>query len=216
MTSGMVRSVIFFDHHFLNQFSLTHEHIGQMIIREHVGPIIKRLTRSPSGPFATGEQLDPEHIAFLILKDPSKKSRGFPRWLTFLQPIIGGVYTADNCDYVLRDSYMCGVAVGPIDIERLLRYTFLTPKGLTIQSSRSPSPSNVFECPALPVFECVLSSNDESDRHSSSRNFSGNDEISLSIKPAESHGSVSDAHTIGLSLNRFGNGRNIKTEAKDG
>ena len=129
----------FFDHHFLHQFSLTHEHIGQIIIREHVGPIIKRLTRSPSGPFAQGEQLDPDHIAFLILKDPLKKSRGYPRWLTFLQPIIGGVYTADNCDYVLRDSYMCGVAVGPVDIERLLHYTLFTPKGLTIHHAGLPA-----------------------------------------------------------------------------
>ena len=129
----------FFDHHFLNQFSLTHEHIGQRIIREHVGPIITRLTRSPSGPFAPGEQLDPDHIAFLILKDPLKKSRGYPRWLTFLQPIIGGAYTADNCDYVLRDSYMCGVAVGPVDIERLLHYTFLTQKGLTIHQAGLPA-----------------------------------------------------------------------------
>jgi len=26
-----------------------------------------------------------------------------------LQPVISGSYTGDNLDYVLRDSYMCGV-----------------------------------------------------------------------------------------------------------
>jgi HD superfamily phosphohydrolase len=35
-------------------------------------------------------------------------------------------------DYVLRDSYMCGVAVGPIDIERIIYYSFFSEKGLTL------------------------------------------------------------------------------------
>ena len=35
-------------------------------------------------------------------------------------------------DYVLRDSYMCGVAVGPIDIERIMYYSFFSEKGLTL------------------------------------------------------------------------------------
>src|SRR5213080_3575049 len=35
-------------------------------------------------------------------------------------------------DYVLRDSYMCGVAVGPIDIERIIYYSFFSDKGLTL------------------------------------------------------------------------------------
>ena len=129
----------FFDHHFLKQYNLTHEHLGQVIIREHLAPIIRNLTRSPSGLFAPGEQLEPDHIAFLILKDPHKPTRNYPRWLTILQPIIGGVYTADNCDYVLRDSYMCGVAIGPIDIDRLLHYSFFSPKGLTIHQAGLPA-----------------------------------------------------------------------------
>ena len=129
----------FFDHHFLKQFNLSHEHLGQVIIREYLAPIIRNLTRSPSGLFAQGEQLEPDHIAFLILKDPHKPIRNYPRWLTMLQPIIGGVYTADNCDYVLRDSYMCGVAIGPIDIDRLLHYTFFSPKGLTIHQAGLPA-----------------------------------------------------------------------------
>src|SRR5678810_1311733 len=58
-----------------------------------------------------------------------------PRWLPFLKPLLSGVFTADNMDYVLRDSYMCGVAVGPIDIERIIYYSFFSEKGLTLDRS---------------------------------------------------------------------------------
>ncbi|MCA9472029.1 MAG: HD domain-containing protein [Nitrospirales bacterium] len=129
----------FFDHHYLTKFHLTHEHIGQAIIRTQLASTILRISRSPSGMFAPGERLNPDHIAFLILKDPHKPTQDYPRWLTALQPLIGGVYTADNCDYILRDSYMCGVAIGPIDIERLIHYTFFTHKGLTIHQSGLPA-----------------------------------------------------------------------------
>ncbi len=129
----------FFDHHVLHQFHLTHEQVGQAIITTQLAMLIKRITRSPSGVFERGEQLDPDHIAFLILKDPHKETKGYPQWLIALQPVLGGVYTADNCDYVLRDSYMCGVAVGPVDIERLQHYTFFTHKGLTIHQSGLPA-----------------------------------------------------------------------------
>lgn len=129
----------FFDHHFLKEFSLTHEHIGQTIIRQRLGPIIRKFRRSPSGRFSPGEELNPDHIAFLILKDPHKSIREYPLWLRFLRPIIGGLFTADNFDYVMRDSYMCGVAVGPIDISRLIHYTLITPKGLTVHRTGLPA-----------------------------------------------------------------------------
>jgi HD superfamily phosphohydrolase len=35
-------------------------------------------------------------------------------------------------DYVLRDSYMCGVAVGPIDVDRIVYYSFFSERGLTL------------------------------------------------------------------------------------
>ena len=129
----------FFDHHHLDQFGITHEQIGQRIIVEDLSSIIKNIRRSPSGPFASGESMDPSFLAFLILKNPQKSIKGLPRWLTFLQPLLGGIYTPDNCDYVLRDSYMCGVAIGPVDIERLLHYTFFTPNGLTIHQAGLPA-----------------------------------------------------------------------------
>jgi len=129
----------FFDENFLETFGLTHERIGQVIIREHLGPIIRKIRRSPHGHFDPGEQLDPAHIAFLILKDPDKDSTAYPKWLAFLQPVIGGIYTADNLDYVLRDSYMCGVAVGPVDLTRLIHYTLMTSSGLTIHRTGLPA-----------------------------------------------------------------------------
>ena len=125
----------FFDHHVLQHFHLSHEQVGQSIIRDELGSMIQKLKRSPTGTFGPDETLDPNHIAFLILKDPHKKSRHYPRWLQLLQPLIGGLFTADNFDYVLRDSYMCGIAVGPVDITRLIHYTLITPKGLTLHKN---------------------------------------------------------------------------------
>ncbi|MEK6603654.1 MAG: HD domain-containing protein [Nitrospirota bacterium] len=129
----------FFDENFLEQFHLTHEKLGQIIIREHLGSIIRKIRRSPSGAFARGEELDPAQIAHLILKDKGKDRSKMPRWLNFLQPIISGSYTGDNLDYVLRDSYMCGVAVGPVDLSRLIHYTMITEKGFTIHKTGLPA-----------------------------------------------------------------------------
>lgn len=124
----------FFDDNFLADFKITHEDIGQVIIREKLGELIQQLCRSPSGPFAPGEMLNPEDIAFPIKKN-GKDDKQKPKWLRLLQPLTSGIYTFDNLDYVSRDSYMCGVAVGPIDRERLIHYSFFSPKGLTLHKS---------------------------------------------------------------------------------
>lgn len=129
----------FFDDNFLAAYHLTHERIGQIIIRDHLGPTIRKIRRSPSGPFAKGEELDPAQIAHIILKEKGKDNSRLPRWLTYLQPVISGSYTADNLDYVLRDSYMCGVAVGPVDLDRLIHYTMLTKQGFTIHKTGLPA-----------------------------------------------------------------------------
>lgn len=124
----------FFDDNFLADFKITHEDISQTIIREKLGDSISRLRRSPSGSFAPGEELRPEDIAFPIKKD-GKDDQHKPNWVRLLQPLTGGIFTFDNLDYVSRDSYMCGVAVGPIDRERLIHYTFFSPKGLTLHKA---------------------------------------------------------------------------------
>jgi hypothetical protein len=122
----------FFDDNFLIDYDLTHELVGQRIIREELGEILRHLRRSPSGAFAAGEQIDPEWICYLMGKGYTQPLDSHPRWLSFLKPLLSGVFTADNMDYVLRDAYMCGVAVGPIDIERIIYYSFFSEKGLTL------------------------------------------------------------------------------------
>jgi uncharacterized protein len=129
----------FFDDNFLHAYGLTHERLGQVIIRDHLGPIIRKIRRSPSGPFAPGEELDPAQIAHLIVKEKGKDISRMPRWLAYLQPVISGSYTGDNLDYVLRDAYMCGVAVGPVDLTRLIHYTMITPAGFTIHKTGLPA-----------------------------------------------------------------------------
>ncbi len=124
----------FFDDNFLADFKITHEDIGQTIIQEKLGDLIRQLRRSPRGPFAPGEELKPEEIAFPIKKN-GKEDHQKPEWVRLLQPLTGGIFTFDNLDYVSRDSYMCGVAVGPIDRERLIHYTFFTPQGLTLHKA---------------------------------------------------------------------------------
>jgi len=122
----------FFDDNFLADFDLTHEKVGQRIIREELGDLIRGLRRSPAGPFEDGERIDPEWICYLMGKSYTSPTAEHPRWLAHLKPLLSGIYTADNMDYVLRDSYMCGVAVGPIDIERIMYYSFFSEKGLTL------------------------------------------------------------------------------------
>ena len=125
----------FFDDNILSEYDETHETVGQKIIIRELGDIIKRIRRSPSGEFKAEEELKPEYLAFLIGKGASGYSQDIPRWLLFLQPLMGGIYTVDNMDYVLRDSFMCGVAIGPVDIDRLIHYTFFTEKGLSLHRS---------------------------------------------------------------------------------
>jgi hypothetical protein len=35
-------------------------------------------------------------------------------------------------DYVPRDAYVCGVSIGPVDIRRIIHYTFISPEGLAL------------------------------------------------------------------------------------
>jgi HD superfamily phosphohydrolase len=122
----------FFDDNFLLDFDLTHELVGQRIIREELSDTLRGLARSPSGRFEPGEAIDPDWICYLMGKSYTKPEAEHPRWLAHLKPLLSGIYTADNMDYVLRDSYMCGVAVGPIDIDRIIYYSFFSDKGLTL------------------------------------------------------------------------------------
>ncbi|HYY45869.1 MAG TPA: HD domain-containing protein [Candidatus Angelobacter sp.] len=121
----------FFDQNYADRFSIDHEVIGRALILGELAPVIAGLDASPSGPFAPGERIDPRWIAELIAEAEVPGPRA-PAWVLALKPVLNGMYTADNLDYVPRDAYMCGVKVGPVDIERLLHYSFLDREGMLL------------------------------------------------------------------------------------
>lgn len=121
----------FFDQNVLRRFDIDHELIGRKLILEDLAATIVALDASPSAPFVEGERIDPRWVAELIAESPLPGTPA-PAWVTALKPILNGMYTADNLDYVPRDAYMCGVKVGPVDIERLLHYSFLDREGMLL------------------------------------------------------------------------------------
>ena len=105
-------------------------------IARHASAIGRRTRPSPGAvperdAFADDESIDPRWVAYLISK-PAIADASMPRWLRWLQPLLSGVFTVDNLDYVRRDAYLTGVATGPVDVDRLRSYTFISDRGLTL------------------------------------------------------------------------------------
>jgi len=132
------------EQYFGPRFGLDHERISQHLIVTELGEFIAALERSPSGPFAPGERVDPWHVAFLVRADgagrgePPAEPAGsgatrepIPRWVRLLHRALAGAVTVDNLDYVRRDALMCGVSLAAVDAQRLIYYSFCTADGLT-------------------------------------------------------------------------------------
>jgi HD superfamily phosphohydrolase len=116
--------------------SLSHEDLSQLIIERELGELIAGLRRAPGvlaerDAFAAGESIDARWVSFLVSK-PALVDDSMPRWVRWLQPLLSGVFTVDNLDYVRRDAYLTGVSAGPVDVERLRRYSFISDRGLTL------------------------------------------------------------------------------------
>ena len=125
----------FFDDNFLDRYKLNHEILGQRIITGELGPVIKAIRRSPSGPFAKGERLNPAQVAFLIKMPEGKDRTRQPKWLIFLRQLFSGIYTVDNLDYVQRDAYMTGFSLDIVNVSRLRFYSFFSAEGLTLHQA---------------------------------------------------------------------------------
>jgi len=123
----------FFDENYLAQWGIDHEVIGRHLIADELAPIISELRASPNTDFEAGEAIDPHWIGFLISKEDVP---GFtaPAWLDAMRALMIGPYSADNMDYVPRDAYICGVATGPVDVPRIIHYSFISEFGLTLHS----------------------------------------------------------------------------------
>jgi HD superfamily phosphohydrolase len=107
--------------------------IGRALVTGPLAGLIAGLGAAPAADFEPGEAIDPRWVAYLI---SSADLEGFraPGWLTALKPALVGPYSADNMDYVPRDSYICGVAAGPVDVQRILHYSFISERGLTLHA----------------------------------------------------------------------------------
>ena len=123
----------FFDENYLDTWGVDHEDIGRSLITGPLADLIATLGASPNADFELGEEIDPRWVAYLIssrdldLFEP-------PPWLAVMRPSLVGAFSADNMDYVPRDSYICGVSAGPVDVQRIIHYSFISERGLTLHS----------------------------------------------------------------------------------
>ncbi len=124
----------FFDDHYLDQFDVTHEDIGGVIIEQELGDLLRGIRRNPGGRLGPLEELDPKQVAWLIRRPKESESEGHPEWLIKLRSLFSGIYTVDNMDFVLRDAYMTGFNTKAFDLSRLIHYSFFSKDGLTIHS----------------------------------------------------------------------------------
>ncbi len=122
----------FFDEHFLADYDLTHETLGARIIEQELGDLLQGLRECPNSRMQEDERLDPAQVAMLIQRPKTNDADHHPQWLVLVRSLFCGLYTVDNMDFVLRDAFMSGYSAKAYDLERLLRYSFFSERGLTI------------------------------------------------------------------------------------
>ena len=123
----------FFDENYLDEWHLDHEMIGRALITDQLAGLIQGLGASPAADFEAGETIDPRWVSYLISSADLEEFEP-PDWLAAMKPALVGPFSADNMDYVPRDSYICGVAAGPVDVQRILHYSFISERGLTLHA----------------------------------------------------------------------------------
>jgi len=123
----------FFDENYLDTWKIDHEVVGRALITGPLAGVVSELGASPTADFEAGERVEPSWVAFLISPE---ELDGFdpPPWLAVLRPALVGAFSADNMDYVPRDSYICGVSAGPVDVQRIVHYSFISERGLTLHA----------------------------------------------------------------------------------
>ena len=115
----------FFDHEVLARWRIDHEVIGRHLVTHQLADRIASMRSSPEAAFEPGEAIDPMWVAW-VMADSDIEGYEPPRWLRALKPILCGPATVDNLDYVPRDAYMCGISLGPVEVQRLIHYTFVS------------------------------------------------------------------------------------------
>jgi len=124
----------FFDTEVLSRWNIDHEDVGRHLIQTQLADIIGSLRSSPTGPFEPGESVDPMWVAW-VMADADIPGYTPPGWLKACKPILCGPATVDNLDYVPRDAYMCGIRFGPVDVSRIIHYSFIHEDTLVLHSN---------------------------------------------------------------------------------
>ena len=128
----------FFDREVLAQWGVDHEDVGRRLVTVELADMIGSLRASPSGRFAAGESVDPRWIAW-VMAPADMPDYTPPAWLRACKPMLCGPATVDNLDYVVRDAYMCGVAVGSVDVHRIMHYSFVFGDTLVLHAHAVPA-----------------------------------------------------------------------------
>lgn len=96
---------------------LKHEDYTELIIKEtKIADIINEIGKDFTDKYGEGYEISPELICNIYLgRDPGENNE-----FTFLKSFMDSELDCDKMDYLLRDSYYCGVNYGRFDMERLI------------------------------------------------------------------------------------------------